>query len=179
MHCSLTSLRAGVIKIGSGALASGQGQVSPGSEERIIPSESGFHFSLHPPSKINLTLGNTAHIRSNATASKKGAIHDSVINGWYPVDSPRNIMNFYTTSMDKLISTTKVSHFVIPVPDAHEGSLRGKVDFYPRNTQTITQYKSCFNEIHGYCPDYRMLISFFLHRSTEPAILYPVKMGGL
>lgn len=176
---SLTSPTSNVINLGSIAVSPGQKQICPSQHETTIQVEGGFHFSLHPPSKINPKLGNTVHIRSNATINKKGAVYDSVINNWYPVDTPRNVLNFYTAPMEKLIETKKTSRFVIPVPDTHIGSLRGKVDFYPRNTQTITRYKSCFNEIHGFCPDYRILISFFLHRPTEPALLYPVKADYL
>lgn len=176
---SLTSPTSNVINIGSIPVFSGQKQISSSQHETTIQAEGGFHFTLHPPSKINPKLGNTAHIRSNATINNKGPVYDSIINNWYPVDTPRNVLNFYTAPIEKLVESKKISCFVIPVPETHIGSVRGKVDFYPRNTQTITRYKSCFNEIHGFCPYYRILISFFLHRPTEAALLYPVKADCL
>jgi len=176
---SLTSPTSETVKIGSVAMRQGQGQVSPGVNEKIIRADGGFHFSLHPPSKINPSIGNSAHIRSNAAKGKKGAIHDSVITNWFPVDTPRHIMNFYTAPMDKLVQTTKTAHFKIPVVDTHSGSLRGKVDFYPRNTEAVTRYKSCFNEIHAFSPYYRILISLYLHAAIEPCIIYPIKIDGL
>jgi len=173
----LTSPASDVVKIGRATLS--QGQMSLGPNEKVIQAKGGVHFSLHPPSKINPALGNSAHIRSNGTAFAKGAIHDSVLNNWHPVETPRNILIFSTAPMESLAETKKESHFVIPVPDTHAGSLKGKVDFYPRDTETVTRYKDCFNEIRGYCPDYLMLISFFLHQPSDPTLLYPERVGGL
>jgi hypothetical protein len=137
--------------------------------DKVFKCASGFHVSLHPPP------GNCLHIRAN----QKGPIMETIKNFWYPVSTPRNVLRFWTAPLLNLRDSLKKSCLSIPVPDNHSGSIYGKIDFYPSNTNKHYLPQNAYNRIYGISPLYQINISFMLAPAIDPHIIYPESANQL
>lgn len=128
--------------------------------EKSVSVTDGFHISLHPKRQ-------KMHFRRHSPGE---ILYERDIN-WFPVQTPFNLLYFYTMPLDLCPQSKKKETFITPVDERYKDSLMLKIDILPRDTKEHFPYDKSIYVI-GYCPHYLVRISLMLAKQRTPALIY-------